>query len=132
SRVKAGIAAGCAWCLGMPFTGVDEPGMWLGLTAATVGLSARWWQRIRPGYPTEPAPQVQEEKVEARVSAAQPEDLVGSGLVIERWNEFVSSSGGALVKAEIGTPTKFDHGRSFPVQLVPGKQTLEDARAAIP
>ena len=128
SRVKAGIAAGCLWCLGMPFVGVDEPAMWLGLGAATIGLSAKWWQRIRPGYPTGPAPKVKQE-IEPET---QPDQApTSTALIIQRWNDTIASKNGVLPKAEISPPRTLKHGRAFPVQLDPGAQTLTDARNAL-
>ncbi|MGW9310670.1 hypothetical protein ACWGPQ_21945 [Saccharomonospora azurea] len=133
TRVKAGIAAGCLWCAGIPFAGVDEPAIWLGLGAATVGLSARWWQRIRPGYPTGPAKTQEKASVETSAQPeAKPEIRLDSATLIQCWNEFVAAPGCSLPGAEIGPPTKFKNGRAFPVQLVRGKQNLTDARAALP
>lgn len=134
SRVKAGITTGCLWCLGMPFTGIDEPAMWWGLTAATIGLSATWWQRIRPGYPTGP---VVEPETGAESAAPQQDDTdddgapVSTALIIERWATTIQRSGGVLPGAEISLPRKLEHGRAFPVQLAPGVQTVAAARGVL-
>lgn len=53
--------------------------------------------------------------------------------LVNRWAEHVRDlQGGPLAGAEIEHPVPFEHGNSYTVNLVPGKQTLDIAMAALP
>ena len=140
-RAKAGLAGAAAWAGLLPITGADAPAMYVGLTVGTLGLAARWWQHHRPGYPTLPG-QPDAEPDDPPEPDAEPDiepdgdeqdqgedESVPVPVLIERWNDNVACTGGPLPAATIGDPAPFDNGEAYPVQLVPGKQTLASAQA---
>ena len=140
-RAQLGAAAAAGWAGLLPWVGADQAGMYAALVAGTVGIGARWWQHHRPGYP-EPPGQRQETAVpDPEPAAPEPEDDDGEDQpeaedesvpvpeLIQRWQANVACTGGPLPGAEIGDPEPFGNGEAYPVQLVPGKQTLGAAQA---
>jgi len=136
SRVQAGAVASCAWCLTTPLTGASALEMWLALGLGTVGLSARWWQRIRPGYPT--ATGTGTDLVLASETALVPTidtDAEATAVVtaaesiLEAWDATVTVTGGLVPGSKLTDPQLRDHRVSFIVVLQPGKQTVQDLRA---
>ncbi|MFE5565998.1 sigma-70 family RNA polymerase sigma factor [Amycolatopsis japonica] len=134
SRVQAGVVASCAWCLTTPLTGANALEMWLALGLGTVALSARWWQRIRPGYPAgtdlvlaSPTDLVPTTEPDAEASAV----VTAAESILEAWNATVTVPTGLLPGAQLTEPQVADHRVSFTVTLVPGKQTVQDLRALV-
>ncbi|EME65857.1 helix-turn-helix transcriptional regulator, partial [Amycolatopsis decaplanina] len=131
SRVQAGVAASCAWCLTTPLTGASAMEMWLALGLGTVGLSARWWQRIRPGYPAgtelvlaSPTDVVPAKDADAEASAV----ATAAESILEAWTATVTVPGGLVPGSKLTDPQIADHRVTFSLALVPGKQTVQDLR----
>lgn len=124
TRMKTGLAAGCAWCLALPLAGADSVGMWLGLGLGAAALSARWWQRLRPGYPDTPQPVPEPVPVPGAES-----ELPDGHDIIELWNTNIAGHRqGCLRGSEIGPARRIDNGRAFDVQLNPAEHTIDTAR----
>ncbi|MGW5703803.1 sigma-70 family RNA polymerase sigma factor [Amycolatopsis japonica] len=131
SRVQAGVAASCAWCLTTPLTGANALEMWLALGLGTVALSARWWQRIRPGYPAgtdlvlaSPTDLVPTTEPDAETGAV----VTAAESILEAWNATVTIPTGLVPGSELTDPQIADHRVAFTVVLQPGKQTVETLR----
>ena len=134
SRLQTGLAAGCAWCATLPLTGADQLGMWVAFGLGTVGLSARWWKRLRPGYPTEPQTYVPDGPVETPPVDDSEQDMAEPGFaerVVELFQTHVAGATGVLAGAEIfpGQPTQV--GWAFPISLTGHKHDLATARGAV-
>lgn len=139
-RAQLGAAAAAGWAGLLPWVGADQPGMYAGLVAATLGFGARWWQHHRPGYPDPPGQQQETAVPDPEPAAPEPEDdgedqaesedeSVPVPELIQRWQANVACPGGPLPGAQLGDPEPFGNGEAYPVQLVPGKQTLGAAQA---
>lgn len=141
SRLRAGVAAGCATCLALPASPLELP--WhasvlaLGV-GSLVGASARYWRENAPVYPpmggypsveqvaTETATAVDEDELE-------DEELDEDALaVIADWNTYVKQKGQILPGAELDFSGHFAHGTQFTVRLVRGKQRFEHLLKALP
>lgn len=140
NRAKAGLAGAATWAGLLPVTGAEQPAMYAGLLVGTLGLAAGWWQHHRPGYPELPAqqhddaepppdPEAEDGLDDGEEQEEDTEESVPVPELIERWEGNVACTGGPLPGSEIGWPEPFDNGEAYPVQLVPGKQTLATAQA---
>ena len=131
SRFQAGVAAGCAWCATLPLTGVENAGMWLTLGLGTVGLSARWWQHIRPGHPEQDSENEHEQ--ESSEQESSEETIPDSDAeLLEVWDRHVANKNGPLPGAVMTVPHRtLTNGRAYQVQLARGQQSLEEARNAL-
>ncbi|TLW89252.1 HTH domain-containing protein [Saccharomonospora piscinae] len=127
-RFKTGLAAGCAWCATLPLTGADATSMWLALGLGTVSLSARWWQRIRPGHPT-------------RSTAAAPapapapkrnhdEEMATAYDLMQVWAEEIGCTNGVLAGTLLDDPRLFEAGVVFTISLRGTKHNLDAVRNA--
>lgn len=133
-RAKLGAAFGFAWCSVTPIIGADQPSMWLGLTGAAVALAARYWQRIRPDNPDGP-PEATPQHTPTPEPEPMPDqvDVAGEAdTIMQRYNERVASPRGVLKSSEIKSPRYGETTIDFDVDLVPGEQDIDTARAAVP
>lgn len=140
TRLRAGIAAGCATCLALPISPLELP--WhASLVAAGMGglvaTSARYWRENAPayppmgGYPT--VEQVATETATAVEDEEEDEDLDEDvAAVIADWNTYVKQKGQILPDAELDFSGHFAHGTQFTVRLVRGKQRFEHLLKALP
>lgn len=125
-RFKTGLMAGCAWCATLPLTGADATSMWLALGLGTVSLSARWWQRIRPGYPTGPttAPEPEPERdIEEEMATAYE--------LMQVWADEIGCTNGVLAGTRLDNPRLFEAGVVFTISLRGTRHTLDAVRNTV-
>lgn len=128
-RFKTGLMAGCAWCATLPLTGADATSMWLALGLGTVSLSARWWQRIRPGYPTGPtaaAPTPEPEPERNR-----DEELATAYDLMQVWAEEIGCTNGVLAGTRLDNPRLFEAGVVFTISLRGTRHNLDAVRNTV-
>lgn len=126
-RFKIGLMAGCAWCATLPVTGADAATMWLALGLGTVSLSARWWQRIRPGYPSgptvaEPAPEPTRDVDEEMATAYE---------LMQVWADEIGCTNGVLAGTRLDRPRLFEAGVVFTISLRGTRHNLDAVRNAV-
>ncbi len=120
-RLTLAVLAAGAWLVwagraGLTWTTVA------GLLSAEVALAARWWQAVRLPHP--PGPPA---AATTSLSDARPARDNIPGL----WQAYVGCPEGALAGADLHSPVLDDHRETYTVELVPGKQSLGKALAAL-
>lgn len=113
--------AGVMWAVGLHLMHPHTPTA-LAWTAALslmgfVTLSARWWQAHRP--------------VRSVAAVAPPVPPTGEHPVARKWRTLVACQTGPLPGSKLTTVKNEPYGVSAVLELVPGRQDIEGARAAI-
>lgn len=119
TRLKAGLAAGCAWCTGMPLLApaLGEPTMWAAALTTTAALSAGWWAQHRPGYPTTPPAQPADESLDTTTAAE----------ICQTWADRVAIDSGAVPGSQLRHTRDLTGGTEFEITLSHAKGITQDS-----
>lgn len=99
--------------------------------SALLLLSARWWQEYRIGYPDTDL--VEASPLDEMIITETIENLVGEDdKIIAKWAKNVAGSGGALPGTRLSGREEVKNGVAYSLDLVPGKQTIQNALSALP
>lgn len=130
ARAQAGMGLGCAWATAMPVVpGAGQAGMWATLLAGTAYLGLGWWREH--AHPIPLADDV------ADLGIVEPADSTDAAItgpdfaedIIADWITYVADKG-ILPGTSLRNPQRIDNGWTFLLELVRGKQTIDEARAA--
>jgi hypothetical protein len=95
--------------------------VWLVLSVVVFGL--RWWAHVRRPYPST----THQQQVHEPASAITRSELV------DRWNRYLSRPGSQLAGSTLDEDVRpIEHGLVATIRLVPGKQSLQTVRQALP
>lgn len=113
-RLLAALYLGASWLSAVTVTGLSL-GAVAALSILGAGLSLLWWKehRIGPGPPAEPA------------GLLEPGD---DDLYIARWATYLGAKGKPLAGSKLTEPEIIKAGYRYVLELVPGTQTVEQAR----
>jgi hypothetical protein len=140
-RRRSGLPAGwAAWAALATLTGLawlilivasgPSYGRLVWLVVATAVFGLRWWAHVRRPYPT--SGRDPREPVD-RPPAVVVEPPITRSELVDRWNKYLSRPGSQLAGSTVDDDVRpIEHGLVATIRLVPGKQSLQTVRQALP
>jgi DNA-binding CsgD family transcriptional regulator len=103
--------------------------VWLAVATAVFGL--RWWAHVRRPYPT--SGRDPREPLDRPAPAVVVEPAITRSELVDRWNKYLSRPGSPLAGSTVDDDVRaIEHGLVATIRLVPGKQSLQTVRQALP